>query len=261
MALKNPAHEAEANLRVTAARLRDTYRVEYDRYVRNMVAGDDDKQFPSCGVKPGPVEHVTPVENPEAIVVNGRVVPKSEMDWLEAARTALELRVDPEDYVRRQFARTSPPANPPSPTRLFTAVALRRYHESFVPDPMPARSALQSQTKTFGIETAKLVRAVIDPVPLERAWSEAVTNEDDRRLSALFRYCTALSLAADRRVSDHAHFAAVADRYRVAAAVQYVLNADAYDLAWRTFLPPGWRAQALKLYRDFYGLNYELESR
>lgn len=172
--------------------------------------------------------------------------------WRNMAVWVLEQHFDPEKFIRCQFVVLPVGANPPMPNQLKGSQALRNYYKAREVSRSLIESALASQLSEFQCEVA--TRTVPNGKSAEELWAD-ILDDEVLRLSALFRYCVAVSVYCDPKTVNRSLVSPIIVKYREAAALQYIFKAEAYDEMWQDYLPIKWKQKAEAIYRNYYGLD------
>jgi len=240
---------ADSPILAAMSLLQNTYRFEMQRYRAQSVDGDTAEDLSKFSQNFGrflaaPVcDGRTPVENVE--------LQRSRDDrTLAASATALRRIVEGlirdnipiEIYVRAQFVALDGAEQPPAINTLGSPEARKRYHTALREMPDMVRIALAVAIRTYAAEVNNRVYRTF-PLTPEQAWASVLDNLQIA-LPALFRYCMALKIAAQRGLNDVRVFTEIAERFYDAAVLQYILVPYAYDSAWRDFLPPDFARNA-----------------
>lgn len=151
--------------------------------------------------------------------------------WPRLAAFIRKNNLPPAEYIAFLFSLRK--VHPLLPDQMMSAASLQQYQERQVSPSNSAENldaALKMQILKARAELVHRMRN--DGVRKKLGWSQkdiltSVLTDDSLPLSALFRYC----LAVSERLPD------VAARLRGAAEGQYMRNPDAYDRAWRRWLP------------------------
>jgi hypothetical protein len=165
--------------------------------------------------------------------------------WLRVARLVIENKLDPEIFVRRQFGCFSGVGKPPRPEMMLGPAALKRYEDGREISARDIEVALGTQKQTMRTNIA--VKLSVGYAK-EQAW-EDVLLDLDLGMSALFRYCMAVSMANELKSK---RFMVMAGEFRTPAAIQYVRDAAAYDQFWKDLIPRYIRKNAEEIYRRFF---------
>jgi hypothetical protein len=172
---------------------------------------------------------------------------KKSDQWFELAKKVLAERLDPEAFIRRQFHVLPASAKPPWPNQLNTPQAFANYTAGGEISFNEILAAFNSQRQ---IAENNMVVAQAEGSTPEEAW-EDVLDDDDMPLSALFRYCLALSVA--KKTKDE-RFKDIARRFRTVAALQYLQDPESYNEIWgEDWIPQKFRDRARDIYDSVYG--------
>ncbi len=172
---------------------------------------------------------------------------KKSDQWFELAKKILAERLDPEAFIRRQFHVLPADAKPPWPNQLNGPKAFANYEAGVEISFNEIFSAFTSQQQ---IAENHMVVAQSGGSSPEEAW-EDVLDDDDMPLSALFRYCLALSVA--KKTKDE-RFKVIARRFRTVAALQYLQDPESYNAIWgEDWIPKKFRDKVNSIYDRVYG--------
>ena len=167
--------------------------------------------------------------------------------WLELAKKVIAQRCDPAAFIRRQFMLLNPSDSVPPKNHLKGARAFGNYRACKELSRQEIVTALTMQRDTARVAIV-MEQDDYDKVEacVEVLW------DFDLSLSPLFRYCLALQLAKEY---EDDQFEDIANRFLVPAALQYIEDAEAYDVVWgRAWLPAGFRGEATRAYDRVYGV-------
>ena len=138
-------------------------------------------------------------------------------------------------------------AKPPFPNQLNAPRAFANYAAGGEISFNEIFSAFNSQQQ---IAENHMVVAQQGGSSAEEAW-EDVLDDDDMPLSALFRYCLALSVA---KKSQDERFKDIARRFRTVAALQYLQDPESYNAIWgEEWIPQKFRDKVHGIYDRVYG--------
>ena len=177
--------------------------------------------------------------------------------WLNLAAFVIAHKLDPASYVRAQFEMWPPAClmrrQLPSPETFLNAKAQANYAAA-------RQSLYQELTVAFNTQQSQFRTQVAKARPWlpsdEAAWLEVLgDSSSSMRLSALFRYCLATSIAVGPKTVAKTKFEALAERFLDAAALQYIYAADTYDVVYGKWLPAGFAAQAGVIYKRLHGVD------
>ncbi len=255
----------------TAKRLMQTYYIELTRYNNLRLATEHSVDPQAFARDFGDISSERKRAAPENIEANPSAAITVDLEademrlpaklgkaatlWLSLARGVLEKRIDPQTFIRRQFAVLPAMANPPRPEAFvangkITTRALKAHESGRQSAFSEVRAAFCTHRDTFSKEVVMLRRNPRYETD-ESAWA-AVLEDLTQPLSALFRYCIALSVSKESKTKDPSRFATLAKRFEVPAAIQYVYAPEAYDEVWKQLLPPRYRQTADSAYRKYY---------
>jgi hypothetical protein len=175
-----------------------------------------------------------------------------EKHWLELARRLLAEEIDPETFVRRQFHMLRPEVKPPFPNQLNTPLALKNFELGKEQSLREIRLAFKTQVQLArnNIQANKVVDGDNSQEDTFAAW-DAVLDDDDSPLSALFRYCLARN---EYESTKDDRFKDIVEQYYQPAALQYLQDPEAYDEVWGSEWIPDWfLAAARKVFNSVYG--------
>lgn len=177
-----------------------------------------------------------PVETDDGVVLE----PGTESVWLRLAKFFLEHRIDPPAYIRIQFEEADNREYAPNPDQLVSPKSLYRWKKAVSNKEREIKLALESQ-----IELASgniiMLQAYADKT-VEDASALTLLNIG-LELSALFRYCLALSIGGKR-------FRQIARRFEVGACLQFERFREFYLRHWAKVLPAGFKERS-RLINDF----------
>lgn len=180
----------------------------------------------------------------------GAVAPRNteEQLWIRNARYAISHDIDPVMFVRMQFFGLEPGVPPCAPAQLASSLALRRYRAGLKAATQEIGDSLQIQNSAFSTACIR-VGAMLQQQPprTETVW-QLVLRDLKVQVSAIFRYCVAVSVAGAPKTQDKAAFSHIADMFLTPAAVQYALAPTIYDETWKQLLPPGFSELAGRVY-------------
>ena len=223
----------------TAELLRNVYNIERRRHLNNQ-------NVQAKAYDPNSWEDNIESDKDTGENAEDETASKKSNEWLELAKRVIIERLDPETFIRRQFQVTPSNGRPPWARELNSPQAFTNYEAGASSSYDEIRVAFSSQQQ---IATNNMVVAQADDDTAEEAWEE-VLDDDDMPLSALFRYCLALSVA--KKTKDE-RFKDIARRFRQVAALQYLQDPDSYDEIWGPeWIPAGFRARADKIYNSVY---------
>ncbi len=175
--------------------------------------------------------------------------------WLKIAALVLEHKFDPATFIRRQFLVLPPGSKSPYIEAFNSDDAIANYDRGRVTGYEDIKIAFASQLSTFRTHVAIVLASVSRKYTSEEAWAVVLTDEY-LALSALFRHCMALSVSREAKTGDKRRFTTIASRYATAAAIQYMLDAEAYNGVWEKMLPSGYGVVALQTYNAYYGFTH-----
>lgn len=163
--------------------------------------------------------------------------PKPEMlsYFVTSAKMCRQYGAAPEEVVHAAFEAVPAGGLPPRPQYLA--------RKSYVHKALMATKATRVQLRlAWRLESGLLRNALLllfDEVewPELEIWKNVLCNEV-LEVSPLTRYC----VAHERKLSG------VASYYFPGAAMQYALHQEAYEVAWRRYLPKEFAAQAVRHY-------------
>jgi hypothetical protein len=171
-----------------------------------------------------------------------------------------EEEIQPEVFIRAQFIapNAAEEIRKDAPTPVFIRAnrsrAVRNVRAAAVTLYNQIEEDLRQGLRRFKSRVIQ-ARAVTSDVPTdEQAWAIAL-NDSTTALSALFRYCWAVQLLLRKQVSDTECFRQTAQRFSVAAAIQYHYDRQFYNELWGKLLPPGYGAKATRIYNRFFNLE------
>lgn len=213
----------------TAQQLRNTYIFQRRAYLQALT-GKESLWLPprtEKGQKGAP-------ENPE--------IGKRPDQWLHITRTLMAQKINPIEYVNRIFAGLiGKNRRAPEPGALLSAnwINFHRHRSRVAPEEIAV--ALRSQRQV----AADYILSLQSPkVSMLQATIE-VLEDDDIPLSALFRYCLAVSMP-EVEVQPVARF------YQGAAALQYIPSAQIYNRVWKELIPAEFRELAKVLHYEYF---------
>jgi hypothetical protein len=178
--------------------------------------------------------------------------------WRQIARHLIEKHVDPEAFIRAQFVVMPDGGRTPPPEAFLNfSKSMARYKAAKRIAEQEIVTAFKFQQSKFRT-TALVARRSHLIKTDEEAWA-AVLEDEETELSALFRYCLALTTSMSKTTGDRPRFRQIAAYYKLAAALQYISSADQYDEVWKNWIPEGFREQASEAYRAFYGAENETD--
>jgi hypothetical protein len=159
--------------------------------------------------------------------------------WLKKARILHQQSIDPIDYVRRIFSFTG--ATPITPLQLTGDRARRLYERSLKGLRTEIIRAFKTQRELAELKIS--LKQKLGGQSMKQATLE-VLYDRGYELSALFRYCLALSM-------KHDSFNKLIAIYEVDAAVQYIRAKKEYDEVWEGWIPEGFDEKSQEIYRMY----------
>lgn len=156
--------------------------------------------------------------------------------WEQLARFLAPHGVEAADYIRRAFD-TVEGWRAPKPQELKSYNLLNAYLGRSLHRKEHGRVTRSfNSEKTIFWTKLNEMQSVYEDWPKPQRWQYVLLSED-LSLTPLFRYCVGYS----------ERFRNVVERYRGAAAVQYVRSRWAYDEVWGEWIPPKFKKVAPRL--------------
>ena len=241
--------EAEADV---AAVLYRTYREECMRHMEKRGVARKAYAADACRLRIGEMRQDHDVSD------NIEDVPKRESKrgsnlWLALARFMIEKRLDPERFVRCQFAMLPDIADPPRPEALKAAATMRNYEIGQQRIVREVATAYRLQLQYFQAKALNS-RADHPEITDEDGWIRALCDPDTP-LSELFRYCVAYDVAGRKTTVKRSNFAGIAESLALPAALRYIYDRAAYREVWKHFIPAHFDEFATDVYRRYHGLS------
>lgn len=234
--------------RDVALLLMNTYRLEYLRHLNNQ-------KIEVGAFKPRTWED--DLDPPDLQVISDNIEENTRHQrsqfWYQLAREVIRRQIDPERFIRSRFVGLSAAAKPPSMNSLNTDRSFREYAITGEMLAGELSKAFDFQ-RVYARNTMRSMVALYRDRSKESVWVD-VLEDDDRPMTALFRYCLAYSLAATYPVDsvERSLFVRVMGGYRAAAACQYVRASKAYDQVWGSkWIPAAFKKQAQVIYNKIY---------
>ena len=181
---------------------------------------------------------------------HGRVLTRGKPNqWLRILEFCASREIDPEDYIAAQFMGLKTREVPLEPNQICNEGGLQRWNEfqkqkdKSVRDELDIQHAVAYNFISFyqggGVSKQDSCAAVVGNYGLA--------------LSALYRYCFARALYSEFKEK---RFLNLAKRFRVQAALQFMLSAQDYLREWGDFIPPKFERKARSIWNQMY---YEKE--
>jgi hypothetical protein len=159
--------------------------------------------------------------------------------FMVQAKKLYQQGIGPEEYVEKVFAQlVGKVTSCPRPSQLTSARCMALYRDANKTLKEDIQRAFTIQRKVA--RRAIVVKCNVDKSSVEDAMNETIRDES-LPLSALFRYCLALSKDAQK-------VKRLAERYYILAAVQYYPKRDIYDQVWGECIPDDFREDAATIY-------------
>ncbi len=160
--------------------------------------------------------------------------------WDEITRKLYQKRIDPIDYVRRIFATLGGSMiTCPRPNQLLSSACLQRYKDST--ENLREEIQMAFEVQRVSARREVIVKCQINGYTANDAISW-VLREESLPLSALFRFCLAISMDKDSGLVK------LAERFRKNAAIQYFPTRVEYDQVWGEYIPDPFRQEAVSIY-------------
>lgn len=156
--------------------------------------------------------------------------------WIKTAVHLHSRGIDPADFVRLVFSAINDKVDaPPLPNQLLSPKTFAKYTKGARTLPLEVAGAFETQRALAKSRVCVKVRlcqkSTADAV-------EEVLYDETLALSALFRYCLAVSMKGKGKQFEDA-----ANSFKERAALQYVRHKAQYDESW-TCIPPKFKAEA-----------------
>lgn len=156
--------------------------------------------------------------------------------WIKTAAHLYDRGIDPAEFVRLVFAAINDKVDaPPLPSQLLSPKTFAKYTRGARTLPLEVANAFETQRALAKSRVCVKVRlcqkTTADAV-------EEVLYDEALALSALFRYCLAVSMQEKGK-----RFKEAAEAFKARAAIQYMRHKAQYDQSW-TCIPPKFKAEA-----------------
>jgi hypothetical protein len=178
--------------------------------------------------------------------------------WTNVAKRVLDAGLDPDDFVRRQFAAAfaADPLKPVvRPQHLQSTRAVENYRIMLQSNIVELEQAIKLQAQTCLSQVQFLCRqpGLKDKLDVEKAikW---VLLDNNAPLSALFRFIFATDMSKQIKTEDKEGFVQIAGAFRRDAAMQYIMDSEAYETAWKGRIPRGFKEEARNIYNRTHGV-------
>jgi hypothetical protein len=172
--------------------------------------------------------------------------------WFKIADLVRTRRFDPETYIRRQFAMLPRGGKPPLPTFFMSDKAVANYLVGLIHNEKAIGRAMHIQADQAMRALGELRRSVLK-LTGEKA-AIRILIDTNVSITSLFRYTMAMDYLGKNTTRDKAAFQKIAERFKEAAALQYVFDSEAYDKVWQTRIPLEFREEAHHIYNRIHGI-------
>lgn len=158
--------------------------------------------------------------------------------WVKLAQFFIENKIEPRAYIHAQFEEAGKRERPPNPDQLTSANSLFRWKRAKKRKEAEIKLALQIQA-TIATKKITILQAYGGKTPED---TSAITLLNiGLELSALFRYCLALSIGGKR-------FRRIARQFELEACLQFERFRKFYLRHWSKVLPEGFSERSRLIY-------------
>jgi hypothetical protein len=172
--------------------------------------------------------------------------------WLQMARVFVARKIDPPAFIGSIFGDAALDRRAPEPNMLITENSLKCWRRIQKEKEEQIALGLKMQQQ-LALQKIMVLQKLGKQTP-EDAYAVTLLNTG-LELSALFRYCLALSIGGKR-------FRHIAQRFEADACIQFVRYKKYYLSHWKDFLPEKISARMRKVYRYLFAEDedYDIET-
>lgn len=181
-------------------------------------------------------------------------VPRGVAKWRDIADMVRRHGLDPEAFIRAQFAVLPIGSDPPRPEGFSGELGLQNYNRAQKIFRHEIPNALRFQKNCFQIQCNQAKRFY--PHKDDEGIWLLVLRDETLPLSALWRVCAAEYIARNPKTAQPAGFGKLVDRYESLAALQYLAAPGVYTEVWGTLIPKDFHGRATALYRQLHQIPH-----